>query len=33
MGWLPDGFQTPARVDLPTGHHLRWGFRSVHYFP
>ena len=23
MGWLPDGFQTPQRVDLPTGHHLR----------
>ena len=23
MGWLPDGFQTPQRVDLDTGHHLR----------
>jgi hypothetical protein len=23
MPWLPDGFQTPARVELPTGHHLR----------
>jgi hypothetical protein len=23
MPWLPDGFETPARVDLPTGHHLR----------
>jgi hypothetical protein len=23
MGWLPDGFETPAREDLPTGHHLR----------
>lgn len=23
MGWLPDGFATPARLDLPTGHHLR----------
>jgi len=23
MGWLPDGFQTPQRVDLPSGHHLR----------
>ena len=23
MGWLPDGFETPQRVDLPTGHHLR----------
>ncbi len=21
--WLPDGFQPPARLDLPTGHHLR----------
>jgi hypothetical protein len=21
--WLPEGFQTPQRVDLPTGHHLR----------
>jgi hypothetical protein len=21
--WLPDGFATPHRVDLPTGHHLR----------
>src|SRR3954451_11738543 len=21
--WLPDGFQTPQRLDLPTGHHLR----------
>ena len=23
MGWLRDGFETPAREDLPTGHHLR----------
>jgi hypothetical protein len=23
MGWLRDGFRTPERVDLPTGHHLR----------
>jgi hypothetical protein len=23
VGWLPDGFQTPQRLDLPTGHHLR----------
>ena len=23
MGWLPDGFTHPERVDLPTGHHLR----------
>jgi hypothetical protein len=23
MGWLPDGFAHPERVDLPTGHHLR----------
>ena len=23
MAWLPDGFVTPVRVDLPTGHHLR----------
>ncbi len=23
MPWLPDGFRTPARVGLPTGHHLR----------
>jgi hypothetical protein len=23
VGWLPDGFETPARLDLPTGHHLR----------
>jgi RimJ/RimL family protein N-acetyltransferase len=23
MGWLPDGFVTPDRMDLPTGHHLR----------
>jgi hypothetical protein len=23
VGWLPDGFMTPARLDLPTGHHLR----------
>jgi hypothetical protein len=23
MPWLPDGFETPRRVDLPTGHHLR----------
>lgn len=23
MGWLPDGFEHPERVELPTGHHLR----------
>lgn len=23
MGWLPDGFETPGRLDLETGHHLR----------
>ena len=23
MAWLPDGFEHPERVDLPTGHHLR----------
>ena len=23
MAWLPDGFQLPSRVELPTGHHLR----------
>lgn len=23
MAWLPEGFVTPARLDLPTGHHLR----------
>ena len=23
MGWLRDGFQTPSRLDLETGHHLR----------
>jgi hypothetical protein len=23
VAWLPDGFQTPPRLDLPTGHHLR----------
>jgi Ca2+-binding RTX toxin-like protein len=23
MTWLPEGFQRPERVDLPTGHHLR----------
>jgi hypothetical protein len=23
VGWLPDGFETPARLDLATGHHLR----------
>ena len=23
MGWLKDGFETPQREDLPTGHHLR----------
>lgn len=23
MNWLPDGFVTPQRVDLSTGHHLR----------
>ena len=21
--WLPEGFEHPARLDLPTGHHLR----------
>ncbi len=21
--WLPEGWQHPTRVDLPTGHHLR----------
>src|SRR3954449_10250632 len=21
--WLPDGFETPERLDLPTGHHLQ----------
>ncbi len=21
--WLPEGFETPRRLDLPTGHHLR----------
>ena len=21
--WLPNGFETPQRLDLPTGHHLR----------
>jgi hypothetical protein len=21
--WLPEGFETPQRLDLPTGHHLR----------
>jgi hypothetical protein len=21
--WLPEGFETPLRLDLPTGHHLR----------
>ena len=23
MAWLPDDFEHPTRVDLPTGHHLR----------
>jgi hypothetical protein len=23
MSWLPEGFETPQRVDLATGHHLR----------
>src|SRR4051794_39590074 len=23
MRWLPEGFETPQRVDLATGHHLR----------
>jgi hypothetical protein len=23
VGWLPDGFETPPRLDLETGHHLR----------
>ncbi len=23
MPWLPDGFTTPQRAELPTGHHLR----------
>ncbi|HKN95198.1 MAG TPA: hypothetical protein VJU60_12755 [Thermoleophilaceae bacterium] len=23
MSWLPEGFEHPERVDLPTGHHLR----------
>ena len=23
MAWLPDGFEHPLRVELPTGHHLR----------
>jgi hypothetical protein len=23
MAWLPDDFEHPERVDLPTGHHLR----------
>jgi hypothetical protein len=23
MSWLPDGFDHPRRVELPTGHHLR----------
>jgi hypothetical protein len=23
MSWLPAGFRHPARLDLPTGHHLR----------
>jgi hypothetical protein len=22
-GWLPSAFETPSRLDLPTGHHLR----------
>ena len=23
MDWLPEGFEHPERVDLPTGHHIR----------
>ena len=23
MSWLPDDFEHPTRVDLPTGHHIR----------
>src|ERR1700758_1848666 len=23
MGWLPEGFEHPKRLALPTGHHLR----------
>jgi hypothetical protein len=23
VSWLPDGFETPQRLDLATGHHLR----------
>jgi hypothetical protein len=23
MAWLPEGFEHPARLELPTGHHLR----------
>jgi hypothetical protein len=23
VGWLPDGFRTPGRLDLASGHHLR----------
>jgi hypothetical protein len=23
VNWLPDGFEHPERVELPTGHHLR----------
>jgi RimJ/RimL family protein N-acetyltransferase len=23
VSWLPSGLETPARLDLPTGHHLR----------
>lgn len=23
MSWLPDAFEHPTRLDLPTGHHLR----------
>ena len=23
MGWLPDGWEHPRKVELPTGHHLR----------
>lgn len=23
MPWLPEGFRHPARIELPTGHHLR----------
>jgi hypothetical protein len=23
LSWLPEGFEHPERVELPTGHHLR----------